>query len=388
MLNIAKTIYAGWDSSRKYELPEADLIPDGDSINEKKKLEKLTKQYTVIMEYDNIPLPGFTLYRSNKKNWGSLDSTWLVIDPRGFLSRISSKNLQEIMHCTGITEGLIQQKCVWARDNSSTILSLVPISSLNYQELIENTDLIDSKVDMKDVQLGDKVLLQNKTTGIYMGKVSLYGIIDDYRFTKEFKAASYLRREVIKLDSGQYYYQTDLKILKVLIKTTTPYTREESLAMMNKDISIAECFSINVLPIMLYKTRCKIKLVSATAITNIPLDFIEINIDDARPLYKMGHNDNDCGLLMLEDHVGNQYTIDFPFTYTSSMLTSIPANHTFNISKIDTFIKNSKGQVEKIVLTEKRKSHWTQGGPIGTHSLSDFKKYYKIVKNIKKENYI
>src|ERR1035437_1127776 len=175
MLNIAKTLYAGWDpsSATKYELPEAEIIPLGESKNEMKKLDTITKRYPTLYEHDNIPLPGFTLYKSDRKNWGSIDQTWLVIDPRGFLVRISSKNLDNILHVTGITEGLIQQKCVWARENTETKMALVPVTSGAYYDAALNTKLIEDKVDMKDVQIGDTVLLQNKLTGIYRGVASL-----------------------------------------------------------------------------------------------------------------------------------------------------------------------------------------------------------------------
>src|SRR5690606_39188374 len=108
MINIAKQIYAGWGTGTKYDLPEAEVIPHGTSSNEKKKLEKFTKSHAVIKEHDNVPLPGFTLYKVDRKNWGSQDQTWLIIDPRGFLVRISNDNLEDILYVTGITEGLIQ----------------------------------------------------------------------------------------------------------------------------------------------------------------------------------------------------------------------------------------------------------------------------------------
>ena len=84
-------------------------------------------------------MPGFTLYKTGRKNWGSADQTWLVIDPRGFLVRITNVNLEEILHVTGITEGLIQEKCVWARENSQTKMTLVPVTSPDYIEATKNT---------------------------------------------------------------------------------------------------------------------------------------------------------------------------------------------------------------------------------------------------------
>ena len=126
MLNIARQIQAGWDQGSSTELPEAEIVPIGNTTNEKRKLQGLTNRKNILKEYENIPLPGFTLLKTERKSWGSLDQTWLVIDPRGFLSRITPNNLEKILHVTGITEGLIQEKCVWAREDSQTKMVQTP----------------------------------------------------------------------------------------------------------------------------------------------------------------------------------------------------------------------------------------------------------------------
>ena len=195
MINISKFIYAGLDTvNQKYELSEAIIIPDGESSNEIQKLKKLKKECSTISKYENIPLPGFTLYKRDKKTWTTSESTWLIIDPRGFFIRVNSENLELIMHCTGITEGLVQEKCVWARDNESTKMILVPISSEMYEEANQNTNLIETKVDIKDIQIGDTVFLQNKMTGMYCGKLSFYGSLELSRKAKERFRSNYRKR--------------------------------------------------------------------------------------------------------------------------------------------------------------------------------------------------
>src|ERR1035437_768185 len=334
MLNIAKTIYAAWNpGNQKYELPEAEVIPLGESTNEKKKLSTITKRYTALYEHDNIPLPGFTLHKTDRKNWGSTDQTWLVIDPRGFLVRISSKNLESILLVTGITEGLIQEKCVWARDNSETKMTLVPVSENNYIEAVQNTELLENKVDMKDVQIGDTVLLQNKLQGTYMGVASQYSPLNHYSSDNSYRPHAQLRRQIIEVAPGIYHYQTDIKILKVIKKTSTPMTRQEAVDKMNKDIiaDMAYFTCSSDMTTIRFGSRDKIKLVSTHAIPKVSMSFEEITIEEATELFFKGLISSEAGLILLENPKKGKFLVDYPYMFSSSQLCT---ENYFNVSKL------------------------------------------------------
>jgi len=386
MLNIARTIYAGWDTTnQKYELPEAEVIPFGESTNEKKKLTNIANKYPMLYEHDNIPLPGFTLHKTDRKNWGSIDQTWLVIDPRGFLVRISSKNLEDILHVTGITEGLIQQKCVWARENTETKMTLVPVSSTHYLDAVEGTELIEGKVDMKDVQIGDTVLLLNKLQGIYMGVVSLYGPIGGYSRIEEYKPQAFLRRQVIEVDNGKFHYQTDLKILKVIKKTTTPITREDAVKKMNSHIATASAFFSNTTHMTgtYYGTSGRIKLVSTHAVPKVPMTFEEITKDEAAVLFNNGLASWDFGMLLMENLKEDKFLVDYPYIYAGQAPATI---NTFEVSRI---LPCDLEKTEKITLMDRRKSIWGSNKQTpGINSLDHFEKFYRIVKNVKNQTYI
>lgn len=384
MLNIARNIYTGWDAAtRKYELPEAEIIPCGESTTEKRKLETITKNYPTLKEYENIPLPGFTLFKSDRKKWGSIDQTWLVIDPRGFLVRILNENLENILHVTGITEGLIQEKCVWARDDSKTKMILVPVSSPKYIEAVKNTELIEGKVDLKDVQIGDTVLLQNELQGTYMGILSLYGPINNYNIREEYKSQVYLRRQVIEVKPGKYHYQTDLKILKVIKKAELPFTREESAIKMNNDIKKGAAFFTpgTNMSTGYFSVHGMIKHVSIHAVPKVTITFEEIPNLEATALFYDAQALSDFGMLALRNSTNN-YLIDFPYSF-SAIVHPITA---FNISEM----QNNLDPAEKIMLKEPRKSIFGHSGrtPVCTKGIADFKKFYKIVKHIKTETYI
>lgn len=374
MLNISQNIYAGWNAGQSGGLPEAEVIPYGDSANEKKKLTKLTKDYNTVTDFENIPLPGFTLHKSNRKRWGSSDQTWLIIDPRGFLARITNENLESILHVTGITEGLIQEKCVWARENSRTTMTLVPQSSELYIEAINNTDLIESKVDIKTVQIGDTVLLQNKLVGTYMGVLSLYCTLAlDYRENK-MSPAVFIRRQVVRINNGQYHYQSNCRILKVTAKTDTPLTKEESAALINADIKDNFTFFTAGTNVggQYYSSHNRVKHVSSHAVSSPTISCEPITKDEALKLFMAGSHTNDHDLLLSDGKMFGM--VDYPYNMqqSSHSLTSFEINRV--LGRDDTTVTMEKYQ--------------TFGVTRPKYNFTDFTEFFKIVKHVKNESYI
>jgi hypothetical protein len=383
MLNIARQIYAGYDAIPTADdlLPEAELIPNGDAANEKRKIEKFTSSHKIVREYDNIPLPGFTLFKTNRAKWGSIDPTWLIIDPRGFLARITQENLEKILHVTGITEGLIQEPCVWARENTNTKMTLVPISSPSYIEAVKNTELIEGKVSLSDVQIGDMVLLQNGLKGMYLGVLSLYAGLDNGNSRREMKARSCLRRQVVQIDDDKFHFQTDVKILKVSTKTPTPFTREESMEIMNKSIASGNSYfssdpSMNSTK---YFSRDIIRFTSIHAVQAVNLSIEEVNEIEATFLFHEGQSISDSGLLILEMANGSKHLVDHPWSFSSAPKNSLSS---FQILEI-----NDKEQTKDRIVMKSDKNYYAS--PNGkTYSLDNFVKFYKIVKHVKNSSYV
>jgi hypothetical protein len=386
MLNIARTLYAAWNKgSNKYELPEAEIIPLGESVNEKKKLTKVTSKYTELFEHDNVPLPGFTLHKADRKNWGSLDQTWLVIDPRGFLVRITSENLEKILHVTGITEGLIQQKCIWARENTETKMQLVPVSSTTFSKALENTELLENKVDMKDVEIGDTVLLQNQLVGTYMGVASLYGPVSDYSISGNYKPQVSLRRQIIEVTEGRYHHQTNLKILKVVKKAATPMTREESIARMNGHINLGVAYFTQsaLITAQQYGTRGQVRLVSASAVPKLKMSLKEITKTEAIDLFNSAMSFSDFGQLVLENSAGTRFLVDYPYIFSSNQGTSV---NSFEVSQLHSI--NLDNMTEFSLLERRRSMFAATYNKPALNSIDKFTKFYKIEKHVKNETYV
>jgi hypothetical protein len=385
MLNIARNIYLGWNiANQKFELPEVEVIPIGDSVNEKRKGISVTKKYANLKEFENFPLPGFTLYKADRKNYGSIDQTWLVIDPRGYLVRITNENLETILHVTGITEGLIQEKCIWARNDTQTKMMLIPVSSSKYSEAERNTTLLESKVEMKDVQIGDTVLLQNQLVGTYMGVASMYGPLNEYTSSDTHKPQVYLRRQVVKISPGKYHYQTDVKILKVVNKTVTPVTREDAVAEMNADIASGVAFFTNTIQITgkYWSVRGVISHVSVHAVPKPTVTFVEIDKKEAEELFNIAlAANNDVGKLLLEDSAGRRFLLDYPYAFNGSVTVSM---HNFDISEL---VSCTLDPTDVIKIKRKQRSYFNRQA-IVYKSIDDFTKFYKIVKHVKTETYI
>lgn len=387
MLNIARNIYSAYNTAGQAhkELNEVEIVPIGDSVNEKKKLENITKKFTNLKEHENIPLPGFTLFTVGKKNYGSAES-WLIIDPRGFLVRISSANLEMILHVTGITEGLIQEKCVWARDNTETKMILVPVSSDKYIEAVKNTELIEGKVDIKDVQIGDTVLLQNKLQGTYLGTMSLYGPLNDYSSRNLYSPQVFLRRGVVEVQPGKFHYQTNPKILKVIEKADTPMSREEAVKHVNDVILLGGSYFTSGSHIsgQNYGVRGEIKFASTHATPKPMMSFAEIDHLEATGLFYDGQTSTDFGMLLLEDSNGKRFLIDYPYNFNLSR-NSVSVNN-FGVCEVS---MTSLDNTEEICLKERRLSYSMYGQNFPQHgALDKFAKFYKIVKHVKNETYV
>ena len=387
MLNISKQIHAGWDNSKvipSQSLHIAEIIPDGQSKTELKKLEKFTQTYPDVITVDNVPLPGFTILSVNKKKYSAPDSTWVVIDPRGFSTRITNKNMLSILRASGITEGLIQQKCIWAREDSDTEMTLVPMSSDAYELAVGNTKLIESRVAISDVHIGDKVLLQNGLQGRYMGIMSLYTRMN-MSYTNVLKAQSKLRKQVIEILPGKFHYGTDTKILKIVLPAERPISKIESMEYINNCINnnINHYFSQGEMFTASHQNHYEnIKCVSIHAEPKIKIRLEEITADDAK-IFAEQISSND--MLLLEDANGTKYVIEGPWFGPFNIdIKSVPVKSVVSMTNNEIVIDN-KDYNSMCAPT------YTPNGlkkTARTYSFDNFKKFYKIVKCVRTTEYI
>jgi hypothetical protein len=124
---------------------------------------------------ENVPMRGFRLTSAIRTGrFGSVDK-WRIEDPRGFEVEISSENLASIISETTIENGEILNKCIWARKSSSNVL--LAVGSEEYNDAVDMTSIASTSVATKDIKPGYRIVLQNGTTGRYLGKFHLVQIV-------------------------------------------------------------------------------------------------------------------------------------------------------------------------------------------------------------------
>lgn len=364
-----------------YQLPEAEIIPLGTTALEKKKLSTVTKRYSNIFEYENNPLPGFFLFNSGK-NYHYGGSSWQIVDPRGFIVKVSSSNLEQLIHRCNFSNGLIQEKCVWARNDSQTRMFLLPAVGETYNTISENTFLMQNRISIKDVNIGDTVFLQSGLAGIYFGSMNLYGTMQNSTYMN-YKPQVFNRKHVIQVANRKYFYTQDPKILKITNKIANPLTPAQAVDIVNGEIKKGNVSFFNYPQAMnstYSSSRGVIKYVSLDSVKKVMFSLKEIDLVEASDLFFDGAMHYDFGLLVLQNDKKEMFLIDHPYTKYYNLPNSINAFKICKIAPIKTKFNDS------IMLLEKRMT-W-DAMKNGLYGLNDFAKYYAIVKHVKGNTYI
>lgn len=150
----------GTDSAAKKRMATADGWA-GNSWGRQPKIQIDAK--TV----DNELLSGFSISKEVQRDSTS-NVVWRILDPRGFELEISSGNMANLIQLTTIENGEILTRCIWAREGANNIL--LSENDEFYKEARSNTGRMNKKVSMKDVEIGNEVLMHSGTKAIYMGK--------------------------------------------------------------------------------------------------------------------------------------------------------------------------------------------------------------------------
>lgn len=250
---------------------------------------------------DNKPRIGFKIPRHVRRwGWNGGNVLWRVEDPRGFELEIASENMgQMLMHCT-IVEGEIQGECVWGWNKTGgSKVVLLPVNSEPYQEALNDTILHNSTVSMKDVNIGDRIVLKNGAEGVFYGKHWFLTINymkgttyagwgrpspGPYPLTEDGLATTYgydgqeavpNNKHFLKLDSGDWYVQSGFKVALIKEKIDTPLEKKQAWDEIDQSLMngkhITESFDMTnvigmgeIAMIMNKHERGKFNLVPAT----------------------------------------------------------------------------------------------------------------------------
>lgn len=138
------------------------------------------------LEFDNVPMDGFTLNKDIKRyhgGWFSSHRTMIrVHDPRGFEFEVTTENLIGIlMHTDCLKRGLIGQ-FVYAWIGAELVL--LPTNSEEYREATAYTENLSKSVKSKELVVGASYKDKKLNDVIYMGKPSWYRYSEKYYRTE------------------------------------------------------------------------------------------------------------------------------------------------------------------------------------------------------------
>lgn len=155
------------------EAPLAFLTYDTHDAASKKRIDTVKNWYgsEKMCNLDNPPLSGFTFvdvvsrYRTKNK-------LMRVFDPRGFIVEVSIDILLEIMQSATIKNGVIQEKCFWARKGAENIL--IPENTpLHEQYLSETVYAKAANISTKNLKVGGLYINKDGKKYFYLGKLVL-----------------------------------------------------------------------------------------------------------------------------------------------------------------------------------------------------------------------
>ena len=135
-----------------------------------------------VDDFNNEPMSGFVLNKKTgdyRSRWGGRSAHVRVYDPRDFEIEISVDNLLFILQeCSAIKGKGLEGEFIYAWDKKELVL--LPVTSQDYQESVEYTDLQDKKVTKKDMLAGCMYTNKEGQELMYIGRHDYYELCNWY----------------------------------------------------------------------------------------------------------------------------------------------------------------------------------------------------------------
>lgn len=181
------------------------------------------------LEFDNVPMDGFTLNKDIKRyhgGWFSSHRTMIrVHDPRGFEFEVTTENLIGIlMHTDCLKRGLIGQ-FVYAWIGAELVL--LPTNSEEYREATAYTENLSKSVKSKELVVGASYKDKKLNDMVYMGKPSWYRYSEKYYRTEGLR--NEYREHVFYDDSRKEFFHTKYLSFLSYANTNAPVSNYAEL---------------------------------------------------------------------------------------------------------------------------------------------------------------
>jgi hypothetical protein len=239
-IKIPEKHYVGFSTRHKNSIPLGFITPDGDdkaAQQRKSTVDQWSKNSGIPSKViENTPMVGFKLANAIRRgdSWGSGNVVWRIEDPRGFELEISSSNLSQIMlNCT-IENGEILAPCVWGRLKAVNVL--IPTNTDVYKNAITNTKRANKLTSLKDVKVGNKIVLQNGIEGIYLGL--LYPLVKNSITVRTHKKMHFIFNE----DNKVLHINSNIKVSEILVNSTLTEEECELTAnncIIDRDVTVS-----------------------------------------------------------------------------------------------------------------------------------------------------
>lgn len=190
--------------------------------------------------YDNVPMTGFKIGKSVSR-WSTSNKLFRLIDPRGFEVEITTGNLEMLLRDVTVVKGEIQEKCLWARETQNILVSVNSEPYLNSVSM--SKDDMKARPKMKDVKIGDVVILSNRQKYVYVGKITIDVEHNVYETDVLNDTASGYTWHSTERQKYKLYDKKISKHSQTFIKTLESKHYFVSLESSRSDIQIFESFA-------------------------------------------------------------------------------------------------------------------------------------------------
>lgn len=132
---------------------------------------------------DNNPSTGIYI-GSSVSRWSTSNKLFRVQDPRGFTVEVPTDNIATLLHLTTVTNGIIQEPCVWAREGNNHVL--LPVNSEPYLKTLDQMDTLANKlIKVSELKVGDIVkFFEDDEEYTYLGKAKTTWRLKPYIFKR------------------------------------------------------------------------------------------------------------------------------------------------------------------------------------------------------------
>ncbi len=248
--------YVGMVKRQTEKIPLGFITPWGEDAAAKKRMDTVdswSKQgyyggkSLPAMVIENTPMAGFKMTTDiRSSSYGGVDK-WRIEDPRGFELEITSHNLAQLLSVGMIDRGEIMDSCVWARNGQQNVL--LSTNTEEYKEAVQNTAVANMKAEWKDVKIGNKILLQNNITGVWLGRMHNLTWSPSHRDEE-----AWSKNEIVSADKSQHviYVETadseELHIiaspkLAAIVESTT-MTDADAELFANRKLTNPKCRTV------------------------------------------------------------------------------------------------------------------------------------------------